>query len=668
MPKPKVLAASFILLIAVLAGGLAGAARAGSLSEDDRKAYRAAFAAADKEKWGEARAWARKAHDKLLAKTLRWMEYVNPRSDASFQEISEFAHDNPDWPQPNALARRAEDALGLTEPNEALLAWFIEHPPITPNGKMAWARALSGTGREDKATAVIRDAWVNDVFGSTQESQFLKLHGHRLRKEDHLARLDRLLWDQRFDHAGRMLSRVDPGHRSLAQARMLLAGQRAGAEGAVAKVPAELRNDPGLRFERVRWRRKKELYIDAAALLPGNGGDKGSPQLWWKERSVLARELLRMGHVSQAYDAARTHGPLEGAQLAEAEWLAGWIALRSLREKGAALKHFKRAFDGVASPMSRSRGAYWAGRASEEMGDKAESEKWYRIAADHLTSYYGQLAAERLGGGRPWSLPDDPVPTKEDLADFGRGELVRVVEMLAEVGARDQIRPFVLRLVELARTPGQHVLAVKLAARDGRPDTTVAAARRAAQKGVALIEAGFPVIDEASGELPEKALVLSVIRQESNFLPAAVSSAGALGLMQLLPGTAQQMAKSLDLPFAKQRLTQDPKYNVRLGTAFLGHLIGSFEGSYVLAIAAYNAGPARARQWVREFGDPRQPDIDAIDWVETIPYSETRNYVQRVLECLQVYRRRLDAAQVGQSLENDIKRRSDLSFRGAGEG
>lgn len=652
MLKPKVLVVSFLLGVLAYSSAFADPL----LSESDRQIYRSAFAAAAKEQWKQARALAHQAHDKLLLKALKWAEYANPRSDFSFQEIAEFAHDNPDWPQPSMLARRVEDAMGPAESTEAVLAWFVVHPPLTPNGKMAWARTLVSTGRQDKARTVIRESWISDNFGAVQEQQFLKLYGNQLRKEDHLARLDRLLWDHKSDLARKMIPKVDPAHRLLAQARILLAEQKPGAEAAVAKVPPELRNDPGLRFERVSWRRKKELYADAIALLPTDGKDRGYPKLWWKERAILAREALHMGHISNAYDIARQHGPLEGTHLAEAEWLAGWIALRSLRDAGVALGHFKHMLADVASPMSRSRGAYWAGRASEEMGDKTQAEKWYREAAAHVTSYYGQLAASRLDPEQKWPLPEDPVPTAEDIADFERSELARVTTMLAEIEARDSLRPFVLRLIELAKTPGQHALAAKLAHVEGRPDIGVSVARRSAQRGVTLLALGFPALDVEPPESLEKALVLSVIRQESNFNPAALSSAGAMGLMQLLPATAKQMAKAVNVPFAVQRLTHDPKYNTTLGSAFLSRLIDSFNGSYVLAIASYNAGPSRARQWMREQGDPRQPVIDAIDWVEMIPFSETRNYVQRILECLQVYRQRLGTADPTLSLEKDLKR------------
>ncbi|MEO5374539.1 MAG: lytic transglycosylase domain-containing protein [Alphaproteobacteria bacterium] len=652
MVKPIAVA---VLVVLFLMGAVAPG-QAGQLSDTDQRLYRAAFAAADNDEWNKVHSLTGKAHNRLPGKVLRWMEYVSPRSGASFMEITDFVRNNPDWPQQSALARRAEDAITPSESPEAMLAWFIEHPPQTPNGKVAWARTLMGTGRPDKAVAVLRDAWINDNFGVVQEKQFVAQHGDKLRREDHIARLNRLLWDRQLDAVKRMMPRVDQGHQRLAQARIAMIEMKGGVEGALAKVPPELRGDPGLLYERVRWRRKKDLYSDAIALFGSPGVDKVRPDMWWVERAALAREALHMGMTSKAYSLASHHGKLESSQFSDAEWLAGWISLRFLKDARTALTHFKRMHEGVTSPISKARGAYWAGRAAEALDDKAEAETWFKQGAQHVTTYYGQLAAGRVASDNSWPMPEDPLPQAEDIETFGRHELAQAVALLAELDKREHIRPIVMRLVDLARTPGQHALVARLAGTSGRTDVTVSVARRSAQAGVVLLSSNFPVISVPTREPPERALVLSVVRQESNFQPTAVSSAGAQGLMQLLPTTAKQVAKAINVTFTPSSLVTDPNYNMKLGAAYLQQVIDSFDGSYVLAIAAYNAGPARARQWVRDFGNPRDSVVDAVDWVEMIPFSETRNYVQRVLEGLQVYRRRLGATDFVLSLEGDLKR------------
>lgn len=650
MVKPLVVAV--LIAFSVLT---ATQAQANLLSDDDRRAYRAAFAAAQEGEWHRAHVLGKRAKDKLLAKVLKYLDYARIDTQASFTEIADFVRENPDWPQPQVLARRAEEAMSPTEPAEAMMAWFVEHPPQTPNGKMAWARVLFGAGRPDKAAQVLRDAWIQDNFGLVQERQFLDLHRAHLRREDHQARLDRLLWDRQVAAARRMMPRVDAAYQQLAEARLALIDAK-GVEHALARVPAELRGDPGLLFERVRWRRKKDFHDEAVALLSSPAADKGRPELWWVERSILAREALERGRKAEAYAIANKHGKVEGSQFADAQWLSGWIALRFLNNPSGALAHFKRMYDQVTSPISRARGAYWAGRAEEAQSHAKEAETWYRVASEAITSYYGQLAAGRLNVDHNWPLPDDPLPTSQDIEDFGRHELARAAGMLAEIEARDHIRSFVYRLGELATTPGQHALAAKLAATSGRPDVAVSLARKSAQSGVILVASSYPVLNFSLAEPPEKALVLSIIRQESNFHQHAVSVAGARGLMQLLPTTAKQVSLKAGGNFTPQRLTSDPDYNVALGSVFLRQLVENFDGSYVLAIASYNAGPARVRSWIRNFGDPRESVVDAVDWVEMIPFGETRNYVQRVLEGLQIYRRRLGATEFKLSLEGDLKR------------
>ncbi|MBF0561501.1 MAG: lytic transglycosylase domain-containing protein [Alphaproteobacteria bacterium] len=652
MVKPLVI----IVLLVVFALSGAVPAHASLLSDSDQSIYREAFKAADEDRWSRAHALTSGAHNHLLAKVLRWMDFVRPRSGASFEDITSFLSKNPDWPMTTALERRAEEAIGPGESSQTILAWFTTRSPLTADGKMALARALIATGKEDKAIQTVRESWVSDNFGQLQEKQFLSLFGQNLRREDHNARLDRLLWDRQTEMARRQLRHVDTEHQQLALARIALIELDGGAEAALRKVPAELRSNPGLLFDRVHWRRRKEHYDDAIALMNQPGVNKIRPDLWWVERAMLAREALQRGSISKAYDLARNHGKVEGSALVDAEWLAGWIALRTLRDAAAALNHFKLAYDAAVTPMSRSRGAYWAGRASEALGEKAEAEKWYRAGAGFLTVYYGQLSAERLDSEHKWVLPPDPAPSSEDIEAFNHNEVAQAAAMLGEIGAVEPLRHFVLRLTEMAKTPGQHALAAKLAAKDGRPDLGVNVARRAAQQSVILVGPGFPVIDVPVSEPPEKALVMAIIRQESNFHKEAVSVAGARGLMQLLPGTARQMARLTNTRFTPASLTSSASYNVTLGSAYLGHLLESFGKSYLLTVASYNAGPARVHQWIRELGDPRESVDVAIDWIESIPFNETRNYVQRVLEGVQIYRHRLGASKPSASLGSDLKR------------
>ncbi len=643
------------LALAVALAAPAASSHANLLSPADEKLYREAFAQAEREDFSAARNKAAAAQDQSLAKVLHWMELTGPGADVTFAEITAFIRGNPDWPRMSTLRRRAEEAITVATPADALLAWFPTHSPTTADGKTAYGGALLTQGDRERGVAVLRDAWVNENFGVLQERQFLARYGEHLRQDDHVARLDRLLWERRDEAAQRMILKVPMDHRLLAQARLALFKDEPGVEAAIDKVPRALADNPGLIFERVRWRRQRDLDDSAIALLASPAADKVRPEMWWTERAILARRALQRGHITQAYDLARQHGLEEdGRALADAEWLAGWIALRYLNDEAAALRHFKTMFDGVATPISRARGAYWAGRAAEAMKDAKRAKGWYENAAGHVTTYYGQLAAARLSKDHEWPLPSDPLASAKDIEAFEKHELTRVVRMLGEIGVAEAIGPFVMRLNDIAETPGQRALAANLATSQGRPDLAVSIARRADREGVTLIASGYPV-PSIEIQSPEKALVFALIRQESGFHQRAISSAGARGLMQLMPATAKQVAQGLNVGYSPEQL-HDPAYNVRLGSAYLGKVLGSFNGSYVLSLAAYNAGPSRVREWIREYGDPRNPEVDPIDWIENIPFSETRNYVQRVLESVQVYRRRLGATDFARSLDRDLRR------------
>ncbi|MBF0392003.1 MAG: lytic transglycosylase domain-containing protein [Alphaproteobacteria bacterium] len=643
-----------VAIVMAAALGAATPACADRLSASDAALYRQAFSAASGSRYEQALAMAQGAREKLPAKVLRWLVLQQPGGNATFAEISGFLDENPDWPAQAVMRRRAEEAITLGTPPEALLAWFERMPPVSGAGMTAHARALRQMGRETDALAAARHAWRKGEFGSTQEKTFLAEFGPQLRREDHEARLDEILWDGEAVSARRMLDLVDDAHRHLAEARIALMSGAAGVEGLIDRVPHSLENDPGLIFERLRWRRRKDMDDAAIELFDHESANKGRPELWWAERGILARRALQRGRVSAAYEIAKGHALKEGAEFAEAEWLAGWIALRFLGEREMALEHFRRLHQGVVTPMSKARGAYWAGRAAEALNDEKASTVWYERAAVHGTTYYGQLAAGRLK--REPSLPADPVPTAEDVARFDASELARAVRLMSDIGATDQVRPFLLRLNDIAKTPGERALAAALGAGMGRHDLALVVSKRADREGVTLVRTGWPVPSSYSlADQPEKALLLAVIRQESAFQPEVVSSAGARGLMQLMPATAKKVASGLKMNYSPSRLVTDPHYNMRLGTAYLGEVLDSFSGSYVLAIAAYNAGPARVRKWLREYGDPRNAGTDVVDWVESIPFTETRNYVQRVIENVQVYRRRLGRDRLP-SIEEDLAR------------
>lgn len=623
------------------------------LSRDDLRLYANAFAAAAAGHWSRAHKLADDAKATLPAKVIDWLEMTSPGNLRSFEEIAAFHDENPDWPYSYLLRRRAEEAMTDATADNRVLKWFATHKPLTTDGRVRLIAALMARGKTDAAQALIRETWIEGSFGATQEKQFLRTYRKYLTEKDHVERLDRLLWDGNYVQARRAVRLVDKGHQHLAMARISLRAFSGGVDWHIDQVPASLEKDLGLKYERVRWRRRKDRDDDAYELLKTVPANAPYAEMWWTERAIIARRYLEKGYVSEAYRLAAANGLTEGAQFAEAEWLAGWIALRFLKEPKQALFHFERLRKAVNYPISKSRAAYWAGRAASDSGDRKAANAYFLEASEHDTTYYGQLAAARLG--RSIVLPTIEVrPTPKDVAAFEKDERVNAIVMLNQIGAADYIQPFIDALVDNDRIIS-HEMTAKLALEIGRKDLAVRAARKAYLAGAALPSIAYPVMDMPNGR-PEQALLHAIARQESNFDHKAVSHAGALGLMQLMPSTAKEVARHLQIGFSRGKLTEEPEYNVRLGSAYLGQMLERFDGSYILAIASYNAGPGAAARWVRDYGDPRNGNVDPIDWVEMIPYRETRNYVQRVMENLQVYRARLGESMIAEAIVKDLKR------------
>ena len=643
--------------VLILAGGFPGGARAGTPLPDDKALYSAAFAAAEAGLWNKARGLAAKGNYPALGKLLHWMWLSKEHPLPDFGEITAFIIANPDWPGLDKLRRRAESAMGDAMESARVIDWFTAYPPLSGVGKMRLAEAHRARGENEIAAGLLRDAWVNGDLSRGEAKTFYQRYHHGwLTAEDHVARLDRLLWDGKRGAAQRMRRSVDAGHRVLGEARMALRTFAGGVDGAIARVPEALRDDPSLWYERLRWRRRKGFHESAREILTNLPHDLVRPALWWREVKIEVRKAIQAGLVQEAYEFAADHRQIKALPRSEAEWLAGWISLRFLDKPDRAYLHFTALYNGVNYPVSLARGAYWSGRAATDPDD---ARKWFETASRYPTTFYGQLALAEMGERGLFELPAAPAVSDADRAAIQNRELMSIVRALAEVGPYRLLRPFVHRLTDLAQTPGQRRLVAEIADQADRPEVGVLTARRAARSGSTLIEYAYPVIEFPplmGGGRIDDALLLAMLRQESGFAQTAESSAGALGLLQLMPATARSVARGLGLKYDKARLTSDSTYNLTLGKAYMADLLKAYNGSYVLAIAAYNSGARRVRYWIKKFGDPRDRDIDVIDWIELIPITETRNYVQRVMEAVAVYRRRLGRPAPAHDLWLDLNR------------
>ncbi len=642
-----------VIVLAAIAAPSVGV-HAQELPEPDRAAALAAIAAARVGDWGQAYAQAGRSRDPLPLKVVRWLDYTRAHAGGRFAEIADFIERNAGWPYPKTLLRRAEEAL-FVESDETAAAWLRRHPAISAPGKAREAALTINRGNVAAGTAALRTAWIEGDFLPADERGFWAKYAGMMRPEDNTRRLDRLLWDGQNDAARRMVPLVPSDYRALTEARLALATGARNPEAVLAQVPSQLRGDPGLALEEARWRRKHDATEAAAKLLLAHQDNAVRPAAWWSERQIVARRLLAGGSAELAYRVVHQHGLSDGNSFSEAEFLSGYIALRYLKKPNDALDHFARILARVSAPHAKARAAYWSGRAAEALGKRELAAKWYAAGADNMATFYGQLAAHQLGRDAPPRPLPEPQPDANELARFNAGELVRAARLFAAAGDREHTRIFVSHMAENGKSLIEFAMLASFAEQAGRIDLAIVVARRAMEAGTPLMVHGYPVTALPPGGTVERPLVYAIVRQESAFDQYAISRAGARGLMQLMPGTASLVARRMQLAHAPDKLTGDGLYNILLGRNYLEGLLDDFGGSYALAIAGYNAGPGRVRQWLRDYGDPRGKDVAMVDWIETIPFTETRIYVQRVLENLQVYRGQTNA-NAAFSLASDLAR------------
>jgi soluble lytic murein transglycosylase len=562
-------------------------------------------------------------------------------------EYEEFLSRRPDWPGLPLLREKGEEAVARSDDPARVIAWFKAGQPETGTGALAYVRALIAQGRAAEAETEAMRAWSELAFSPDQEKDLIGLSPDGVGFV-HELRLDTLLWEGRAKEAERMLPRVPKDLQALARARLALQTQSKGVTGLIEAVPKAKTGDAGLAYDRFIWRMKKDLYDEATELIlerSKSAETLGRPEAWAERRAVLARYLMRNGRAKEAYRvAANHHLPTDSgaSAYADLEFLSGFIALRRLNDPETALKHFNHLLAGVSTPISLARAHYWIGRAQDAAGQDGSAS--YKAAAAHQTAFYGLLAAERLGLSLDERLIAKPVTPDWRGAAFTQSSVLAATEVLLKAGDRTLAKRFLLHLAESQDETGLAQMA-DMTLDWNEPHLAVLVAKQAAERGLILPDAYYPVPDFVPDGLKvSRALALSISRRESEFDPAARSSADARGLMQVLPGTAKHMAEKLGKTFDAGKLISDPAYNVAMGAAYLAEMAEEFGPSIALIASGYNAGPGRPRRWITEFGDPRRADVDVVDWVETIPFAETRTYVMRVAEGVVIYRAKLKGA------------------------
>jgi soluble lytic murein transglycosylase len=617
-------------------------------------------------RFSEAGDLAQRSGDPAAVKLVELVYLRDHWKTAGYRRIMAFLDAAQGWPLSETLAKRAERSLYVDDASAAtILDYFAARAPLSPEGKLALARAKLDGGDKRTARQLVSEVWTDETLDQALEGKVKAEFGSLLTSDDHRLRMWRLIFQQETNAAVRAAKALSPDYQAAAQTAQALIRGAGGAEKKYNALPSSMRQQLAMQYALARYDRRLDRDSKARAILakvPGDPAQMGDPEAWWVERRIIARRSLGIGSRDNwkiAYDMARKHGFKSGEYFVEGEFLAGWIALRFLNDPKTALNHFSRLSQGAESRTDKARADYWLGRSYAALGNTSEAKDAWRAAARTPTVFYGQLAREELGLARdPMTIPSGQ-PSAAARAKIDNDEVMRAFEMVAQTGRTRELNTFLWAISTRFNSTDEMNAAASVAYDAGGPAAAVRLAKLAGRKGYDIDYWGYPVKAipnwKQIGKPVERALVFGLSRQESEFDPTAGSGAGARGLMQLMPGTAKLIARQYKVSFAADKLTSDPSYNVKLGAAHLGDLIDEFGGSYVLTLAAYNAGPRRAKEWVDTYGDPRSGKVDPIDWVEMIPFTETRNYVQKVMQNVQVYRARL-APETMRAMTADLRR------------
>ncbi|MGH6985786.1 MAG: lytic transglycosylase domain-containing protein [Caulobacteraceae bacterium] len=579
-------------------------------------------------------------------------------ADLSFAEADLARRSLARWPREAERERAAENLLDQSgfSPQE-VIAWFAGRQPQTGRGALALSSALESTGQTVAAADLVRTAWRTMPFGIEEQEAILAKFGGVLTSADDIAREDLLLYGEQGPAAEDMLRLLPADQQALAEARMAIRKGASDWQSLVAALPINLQSSPGLVFEEAVRDRQEDQIGSALALaqyLPTDNPDQKAAARFWKHGDLVS-DALQLGNFQAAYQIAAHSGLTSGPEAAGAEFTAGWIALTRLNNPKLADAHFARLQVLGRTPITLGRAYYWRGRAAQAMGDPVGAQYYFGLGARYITTFYGQLSAAEAGITRI-SLPHDPVITQADRDAFNAQSAVSAARMIADIGDKKVFCAFVAELADTMTDPVQEAQLVDMARAYGDASSAMRVVRNAAEHDVVLADRGYPLaVPPIVGGAPETPFILGVVRQESSFNPQARSGAGARGMMQLMPATAAIEARRIGVSYSPDELS-DPSYNMELGSAFLGQLVGDFSGSYVMAAAAYNAGPGRPASWATVCGDPRSPNVDPVNFIECIPFHETRNYVMRVIEATEVYRARLNGGSAPLEITQDLRR------------
>jgi soluble lytic murein transglycosylase len=615
-------------------------------SQRDFDVAKRSIKAIEKRQWSAALTLSKKAKDKSIYNFIQWRHLLTTGNQASFYDYISFIESNKNYPRINRIRYLAEHKLSTEKISpKKIIDWFGPNEPLSGFGKLILGESHIKKGNIERGTSLIKDGWITAELNRSNMKFFRKKYKKYLNAKDYIKRADYLAWESKHWDLKRMLRYLPKDYELLYTARQILMSKSYGVDKAIQNVPTRLKNDAGLNYDRLKWRRKRGRVDDSLEIIFKVRNNKDylvRPDKWWTERAIMTRALIYKKKYELAYKVSSKHSLDKGPKYAEAEWMSGWIALSFLNDPILAIDHFNNFYQNVGYPISLSRGAYWLGRSYEKLGDKEKSYQWYEEATKYLTTYYGQLAHLKIKPGENFELDEQQKVTDEYKKFFYKKDLVRIIYLLSELNKSKYTKNILKHLANDNIESGSEILAAELSTSISRYDFSIQIAKLASYEKRFHNNLNYPIISipkYVNGrKIPESAFILSIIRQESEFDLSANSHAGAQGLMQIMPYTAKLVSKQAKLPYSKSRLTSDPEYNINLGSHYIAGLILEYDGAYPFAVAAYNAGPKRVRYWKKINKNPQKDQIDFVDWVELIKFKETRNYVQRVMENYNVYR------------------------------
>ena len=614
-----------------------------TLSDKDFEITKVVFDYVDRKQWRLALSDAQKVQDKTIYTLVNWMYLIDTQSGASFNEYQTFIKNHKDWPRINRIKYLAEHKINFDNNSPtSIIEYFSNNPPLSGFGRLRLAEAFLENNQTEKARNLVKDGFKDAELSKNDLKYFSKIFKKFLTHQDYVLRADYFAYEAKYKDLKDTIEYLNPDYQKLYNARAALFTKRS-ADNLISQIPQSLKEDPGLIYDRIKWRRKKARFDDALTLMNQSASDSlMRNQYLAKERLSVGRDKISDKEYKVAYDILKDHRLNEGADYAEIEWHLGWIALSFTNQTDAALSHFLKMNAAVTYPISKARAAYWIGRTYKKLGQASQANSWFRTGSQYGTTFYGQLSHIELNERR-FSINNNFKFDENKYEEFKKNNpQAKSVVVLKELNRTKYTKDILRHLgdPEQNRTFEEISMAGVLAQEIERLDFAIQIAKNASYKNLNFLEISYPKIEVPkqvkSQKILDSSVILALIRQESEFDTSANSKVGAKGLMQIMPATAKLLSKVTSVDFSREKLTKDKDYNLALGSYYISDLDDNF-GSHYLAFAAYNAGPHRVEKWIKTYGDPRRKQIDAIDFIELIPFHETRNYVQRVSENINVY-------------------------------